>query len=539
MKKLKKIIALLAVFGLGLSSLVALVPIMPERTEAALFSVKLNEFMPNPSSGSEWVEVYNPNSTPVDISGYKLDDEAGGGSVFTIPGGTVVGGYGFYLKERSYGFDDAGSDEARLLDPADTVVDSYPFTGTTDGKTYSRSIDGAGAWSDGTTEPTKGKSNDITVPTPGTVIDGLGAIDAQFIATLSSISANWSGFNDLESVLIGYRYSVTGSDSSTPVPWTKVGPEINSFTESVSLTEGVVYTVKVKAQNNAALEVEASSNGQTPDLTGPTKPSSLVINPRNVKDNEVKLSWDASTDGGSGVDAYEIWRSVSPWEKIGEVEELTTNFTDVIGEGVLDDVWVEYKIIAKDELENPSTDSNIAGTSIDTTAPGAPVISFSFINGLVNLTWQPVAGASTYDVYRDGVIVQSGTIVGYTDKSSQGGETHRYYVQAADGAGNISPISNTLEVYIPKPQVSSISTSQVLDEITGAEIVQAAEPQPEQKVEEGKGEIKAEDISKPEETAEAAKTNWSLIIAIIIAAAIVVAGVLYWWYAREEEEDEI
>src|SRR5689334_18891591 len=36
--------------------------------------ILINEFMPRPSSGSEWVELFNPNPVDIDLSGWKIDD---------------------------------------------------------------------------------------------------------------------------------------------------------------------------------------------------------------------------------------------------------------------------------------------------------------------------------------------------------------------------------------------------------------------------------------------------------------------------------
>jgi hypothetical protein len=34
--------------------------------------ILINEFMPRPSSGPEWVELFNPNPVDIDLSGWKI-----------------------------------------------------------------------------------------------------------------------------------------------------------------------------------------------------------------------------------------------------------------------------------------------------------------------------------------------------------------------------------------------------------------------------------------------------------------------------------
>ena len=47
--------------------------------------ILINEYVPN--SSTEWVELYNTTPTPLDISGYYIDDlAAAGGSPKPIPG---------------------------------------------------------------------------------------------------------------------------------------------------------------------------------------------------------------------------------------------------------------------------------------------------------------------------------------------------------------------------------------------------------------------------------------------------------------------
>ena len=42
--------------------------------------ILLSEFMPNPPSGDEWVEIFNNNDSPVILDGWQIDDDPNGGS---------------------------------------------------------------------------------------------------------------------------------------------------------------------------------------------------------------------------------------------------------------------------------------------------------------------------------------------------------------------------------------------------------------------------------------------------------------------------
>ncbi len=118
----------------------------------------INELLPNAST--EWVEIYNATDSAVNIGGYKIDDiRTCGSAVYTIPAGTTIPAKGYYVWNTSSYFNNTGGDEANLIAPDGTVVDTYKYTTTSSGKSFYRYLDG-GAWSaamDAT--PTKGASN--------------------------------------------------------------------------------------------------------------------------------------------------------------------------------------------------------------------------------------------------------------------------------------------------------------------------------------------------------------------------------------------
>ena len=133
--------------------------------------VKVNEFMPAPATGNEWVELYNPTSLTVDVSGYKVDDVAGGGGApKTIPSGTTIPAGGRWVFEFASGFlNNTGTDAVRFTKPDSTELDAFTYdagaSAPTD-KVWRRSPDG-GAWCTGAlTDATKGAANPATCGAP-------------------------------------------------------------------------------------------------------------------------------------------------------------------------------------------------------------------------------------------------------------------------------------------------------------------------------------------------------------------------------------
>ncbi len=136
---------------------------------ASAGEVLINEILPAPSAGAEWVELYNTTGADVDISHCYLDDLAdAGGAPVQIPAGATVPANGFWTMDFGSYYNNTGDDVRFLLDDATTVLDAYSYGATGYDESWYRSPDG-GDWSVvPTTSPTKGVTNGGTSGTCGT-----------------------------------------------------------------------------------------------------------------------------------------------------------------------------------------------------------------------------------------------------------------------------------------------------------------------------------------------------------------------------------
>ncbi len=108
----------------------------------------INEFMAAPASGQkEYIELFNANAFAVDVSGWQLDDIAGGSRPYTLPNGSVVQPGGLLLFRRTFGLNNDG-DVVRLLAPDGSLRDSYQYGHARKGGAWSRMGDGAAAWTE-------------------------------------------------------------------------------------------------------------------------------------------------------------------------------------------------------------------------------------------------------------------------------------------------------------------------------------------------------------------------------------------------------
>jgi uncharacterized protein YdeI (BOF family) len=123
--------------------------------------ISLNEFMPDPNSdwnddgtisdsSDEYIEVYNDGSTgDVDLSGWKLDDVAGGGSTeYVFPQGTILRAARYFVvfsADTRIALNNSG-DTVRLVRPDGSEADTVSYMTTAPDQAYSRTVDGIGPW---------------------------------------------------------------------------------------------------------------------------------------------------------------------------------------------------------------------------------------------------------------------------------------------------------------------------------------------------------------------------------------------------------
>jgi len=134
-------------------------------------AIVVNEYLMAPkATTTEWVELYNPTTAAVDISGLYIDDAPGGGAPKQIPAGTSIAAGGHYVLDVASGFlNNTGSESVRFLKlegGVETVYDAhtYSLSSTKYDQVFHR-IGSGGTWCDViSTNVTKGGANAATCP---------------------------------------------------------------------------------------------------------------------------------------------------------------------------------------------------------------------------------------------------------------------------------------------------------------------------------------------------------------------------------------
>ncbi|WP_223626491.1 lamin tail domain-containing protein [Microbacterium sp. EST19A] len=142
--------------------------------------VRINEVESNGGSPDDWIELVNPTTAALDVSGIvvKDDDDT---HAYTIPAGTTIDAGGYLVIEREpLGFGLGGGDSVRLFD-GELLIDETTWGEGHAATTWGRCPDATGVFAV-TAGSTKGAANvcagEVTVsPWPGSadvrVLDGI------------------------------------------------------------------------------------------------------------------------------------------------------------------------------------------------------------------------------------------------------------------------------------------------------------------------------------------------------------------------------
>ncbi len=122
------------------------------RTQAQVADhVVINEVELNPAgddAGNEWIELYNPTATMIDLAGWTLQTTTGVTVSVTIPQGEQIAPNGYYLVTHGEQWLDNQNESIILRDKSGQQKNVTPTLSDTDNdaRSWQRYPDGAGNW---------------------------------------------------------------------------------------------------------------------------------------------------------------------------------------------------------------------------------------------------------------------------------------------------------------------------------------------------------------------------------------------------------
>ena len=276
---------------------------------------------------------------------------------------------------------------------------------------------GSGGGGDGTNQ------NPGTAPTSAPAAPG----DLSISVSGDSVSLSWSEVSEASGYKVYRDGSLLQSVSTT------------SFSES-GLTYGT-YLYEVTSVNDSGESANKTSASVDVHEAAPVAPTDLSA---SVSADSVSLSWSEV----SGADSYKVYRDSSLLQSVS-----TNSFSDT----KLDDADYLYEVAS---VNNYGESKASVSATVNNVPPEAPTNLSATVNGdSIELSWDEVADATSYKVYRNGSLMASPTTNSYIDTVNADG-TYSYEVSSVDDAGESNSKANvSVIVNLPPDAPSNLSAS--------------------------------------------------------------------------------
>ena len=252
----------------------------------------------------------------------------------------------------------------------------------------------------------------------------------------AEVHLEWSAPIDGGSDITSYRLyrNESGGSSETIVLGT-----VLSYTD-VGLINGHTYSYRLSAVNGVG-EGPLSAQVSAVPVTVPSAPMNLQAMPGN---SSVSLSWEAPIYSGPGQITYHLFRD--------DIEIWNGSGTGHVDSGLVNEMTYTYNIAAENEVGWGPNSTSVEATPSEVVLPPTAPLNLLALpgNGLVQLSWEAPDYVGmlplTYHVFRDGVLLWSGSDLGISDDDVSKGVEYVYSVAAESQIGwgaNCSSVSAT------------------------------------------------------------------------------------------------
>ncbi|MEW6697476.1 MAG: fibronectin type III domain-containing protein [Bacillota bacterium] len=221
-------------------------------------------------------------------------------------------------------------------------------------------------------------------------------------------------------------------------PYSQIASRLDETEYRVGgLLNGVTYYFVVKANHDGGDSVNSSEVNATP-LSLPNVPTGLTV---SVGNGEATLNWNAV----AGAIGYKVYRSNLPGGPYAQIwGGKETGYKSM---GLTNGTAYYYVVRAVNASGDSERSNEVIATPVNPPDPPAGLAALAG-NGQITLTWNPVAKAATYKVFRSEVtggpytqIAAGWDDTGFTVTGLTNGKKYYFVVKATNPAGD-STFSN-------------------------------------------------------------------------------------------------
>ena len=360
------------------------------------------------------INTYNARSATCTVNGYTGDKRCKNcGTYFE---------YGTVIKAPGH-------------KPSDWIVSSYPTDGR-DGYKYKECVV--------CYEELEGK-----------VIKKVSSLETPVATTSNSadgIVLKWNDVANAESYIIYKRtYNPSAKKYSS---WSVlcIGYEGNSYVDK-SVKLGVIYSYTVRAVNGSVKSKYIAAKGLKYNVTPTVKVSNA--------NGGVKVSWSTAANA-TGYTVYSstyntATKKWSGWTNRGTAKPAATSWVDTKAKS-----GTYYRYTVRACSGSTKSSYKASNTTLYLSKPDVKVINSS---GGIKLSWQKIAGAKGYVIYRKDVVngnasgwknlgaTKNGTTLSFTDKTVNSGSKYLYTVRAINGNYKSAYKESAALIYLNQPRV--------------------------------------------------------------------------------------
>ncbi len=319
--------------------------------------IVINEVELNPpgddNSGSveEWIELYNPSSSSVDLSGWKLSTTHGGTVTVTISQGTIILADGYYVYNRGSQWLDNNDESVVLRDSGDVEIDRTPVKSDTENNGWSwqrypngLDTDSASDWS--FLASTEGTSNgdepapDTASPTISNVGVNPGSGSTGTVFTISVDVSDPSGVNSVvayiqspdETNIATVTLTDPESDGTYTGTWDSTGSSSGTYLVDIISTDSLTNSgeddnavtfivTKITSTISCSVSQDSLTLGNSLTVSGSINPeiSGKTVTLTYTKPDSSTLIRTDTTNPGAYTDTYTpdvdgSWSVTASWD---------------------------------------------------------------------------------------------------------------------------------------------------------------------------------------------------------------------------------